>query len=309
MISSVEMPGFDLEEYFSSPYENSTSYVGSSLSGRWHFKPVDDGKFIMRIAPDALVTNFCYDSQKRLYATTDEKGQASAVYGYDKSGNLADFATVRPPMGNVAGGKATVAYLIPWGTNSAARVLARLYRSSVRVHQADKEFKLEGKTYPRGSLIIKVKDNPANLFEILKAVSQKESLEIYATNTSWVEEGVNFGSTEVNYLKKPKIAMAYNTPVSSTSVGWTRFLLERAYEYPVTVIHTNQLRGADLSKYNVLILPDAWGRYGDQVGEAGVRKLKDWVQQGGTLIAYGSATQWLTEEKIGLLAKRRYILY
>ena len=221
------------------------------------------------------------------------------------SGNLADFATVRPPMGNVAGGKATVAYLIPWGTNSAARVLASLHRSSVRVHQADKEFKLEGKTYPRGSLIIKVKDNPANLFEILKAVSQKESLEIYATNTSWVEEGVNFGSTEVNYLKKPKIAMAYNTPVSSNSVGWTRFLLERAYEYPVTVIHTNQLRGADLSKYNVLILPDAWGGYGDQVGEAGVRKLKDWVQQGGTLIAYGSATQWLTEEKIGLLATTR----
>ncbi|MFZ2658084.1 MAG: hypothetical protein WAX69_24340 [Victivallales bacterium] len=91
MVSSVESPGFDLQEYFNS-YDSSTSYLSSTLSGRWDFKSVDDGKYVVRASPDSVMTNFCYDGKKRLYATTDEKGQALAVYNYDKAGNLANFA-------------------------------------------------------------------------------------------------------------------------------------------------------------------------------------------------------------------------
>ncbi|HCE46535.1 MAG TPA: hypothetical protein DET40_23565 [Lentisphaeria bacterium] len=91
MASSVESPGFDLQEYFNS-YDSSKSYLSSKLSGRWDFRSVDDGKYIVRVSPDSLMTNFCYDGKKRLYATTDEKGQAFAVYNYDKAGNLANFA-------------------------------------------------------------------------------------------------------------------------------------------------------------------------------------------------------------------------
>jgi YD repeat-containing protein len=91
MVSSVESPGFDLQEYYNS-YDGSKSYLSSTLSGRWDFRSVDDGKFVVRASPDSLMTNFCYDGNKRLYATTDEKGQALAVCKYDKAGNLANFA-------------------------------------------------------------------------------------------------------------------------------------------------------------------------------------------------------------------------
>jgi hypothetical protein len=207
--------------------------------------------------------------------------------------------------GQIQGGKAQLAYLIPWGTNSAAKALATLHRKGIRVFSADKDFNLNGRKYPRGTLIIKVKDNPDNLHETLTEISQAENLEIIATNSSWVDEGVNFGSGEVQFLKKPKIVMAYNTPTSSYSVGWTRYLIEQAYGYPVTIVHTDQLGGADLSKYNVMILPHAFGSYDREIGENGAKKIKDWVQDGGTLIAYGEATHWLTGEKVGLLATNR----
>ncbi|MGH7597976.1 MAG: M14 family metallopeptidase, partial [bacterium] len=203
----------------------------------------------------------------------------------------------------IFGGKAQLAYLIPWGANAVAKALASLHRQDIRVFSTDMEFTLNGRKYPRGTLIVKVKDNPDNLHETLAEIAKTENLEIIATNSSWVDDGVNFGSGNVQFLEKPKIVLAYNTPASSLSVGWTRYLIEQAYGYPVTIIHTNQLSGADLSKYNVLILPDAFGSYDRELGEGDA--IKDWVRAGGTLITYGNATQWLTGEKVGLLATSR----
>jgi hypothetical protein len=181
--------------------------------------------------------------------------------------------------------------------------LAALQREGIRVHGSDQTFTLAGRQYSRGTLIIKIKDNPNNLYEKLSEISQAENVEIISTNSSWVDDGVNFGSGQVNFLEKPKIALAYNTPVSSTSAGWTRYLIEQAYNYPVTIIHTEQLSNADLSKYNVIILPEAFGSYDRPLGDGSA--IKDWIRRGGTLITYGNATQWLTGEKVGLLATTR----
>ena len=201
--------------------------------------------------------------------------------------------------------KAALAYLVPWGTNAAAKALASLLRDDIRVHSADKEFTQNGKKFTRGTLIVKVKDNPDTLHVMLQRLVNEEHVEVVPTNSGWVEEGPNFGSGNVQYVKKPKIVLAYNSPTSSLSAGATRFILERKYAYPVTIMHTGQLRSADLSKYNVLILPDTWGGYDRDLGESGARQLKDWVQKGGTLITFGGATQWLTGEKVGLLGTSR----
>jgi hypothetical protein len=223
----------------------------------------------------------------------------------NSAGNFSVLGQEASGTGQIVGGKAQLAYLIPWGTNSAAKALAALHRQGVRVFSTDQEFTLNGKKYPRGTLIIKTKDNPNHLLDMLTEIAKAENLEIIATNTSWVDEGVNFGSGEVQFLEKPKIVMAYNTPTSSSSVGWTRYLIEQAYGYPVTIMHTNQLGSADLSKYNVMILPNAFGSYDREIGEDGAGKIKNWVQGGGTLITFGNATYWLTSEKVGLLSTNR----
>lgn len=221
------------------------------------------------------------------------------------------FAVLHQPIqvrGQIKGGQARLAYLIPWGSHSAAKALAQLFRREVRVFSSDKPFVLHQVKFPAGSLIIKVKNNPETLHQILTEVAAQTGVDIYATNTSWVEAGVNFGSGEVHYLKQPKVALAYQVPTHPYSVGWTRYVLEQKYQYPVTILNTRQLGRFDLTKYNVLILPNAlrfFGSYDQFLGESGAKKLKTWVQNGGTLVTFGEATHWLTEKKVGLLATSR----
>jgi hypothetical protein len=58
----------------------------------------------------------------------------------------------------------------------------------------------------------------------------------------------------------------------------------------------------DLTRYDVLVLPS--GDYGEALGEGPVKRLRDWVGAGGTLVALGEASRWLTREKVGLLDTR-----
>ena len=217
------------------------------------------------------------------------------------SGNFTTLKQLPQPVGVVKGGKAGLAYLIPWGTQSAAAALADLFRQEVRVHSSDKGFRLNGTNFPRGTLIVKVQDNPADLSDRMQKLAAAHGVDVYPTDSSWVDDGPNFGSRNVNYLPRPKIALAYNTPTSPNSVGWTRFVLEQRYGCSVTVIRTEQLRMADLTKYNVLILPD--GNYGTILGDGA--KMKEWVSNGGTLIALANATSWLSDERVGLLPVKR----
>lgn len=207
------------------------------------------------------------------------------------------------PVGQLRGGQAKLAYLIPWGTQSAASALADLFRQEVRIHSYDKGFKLNGADFPAGTLVVKLKDNPANLHERMTKLAAEHGVDVYPTDTAWVEDGPNFGSSNVSYLPRPRVAIAYNQPVSGNSVGWLRYLIEQRYGYPVTTIRADQLRGADLSRYNVLILPDTFGGYTAQLGDGA--SLREWVQRGGTLIGLAGATAWLADEKVNLLAIKR----
>ena len=123
---------------------------------------------------------------------------------------------------------------------------------------------------------------------------------IYGTNSGWVDDGVNFGSRYVVPIRKPAIAIAWDTPSQSGSAGATRFVLERQYGYPVTPIRTAQLGGTDLSKFQVLILPSG-GNYAGILGEGGIERVKDWVAAGGTIVALGDAVNFLGNSKVELL--------
>ncbi|MGH9836212.1 MAG: M14 family metallopeptidase [Blastocatellia bacterium] len=205
------------------------------------------------------------------------------------------------PLGQMRSGQAKLGYLIPWGTQSAASALADLFRQDVRVHSSDKAFKLNQTNFPAGTLIVKVKDNPNDLPERIVKLIAEHGVDVHSTDSAWVDEGPNFGSNNVRYLPRPRVAVAYNTPVSPNSVGWLRYLIEQRYGYPVTTIRTEQLRQFDLNKYNVLILPD--GNYTPQLGDGAW--LRDWINKGGVLIGLAGATNWLSEERVNLLPTKR----
>jgi hypothetical protein len=202
---------------------------------------------------------------------------------------------------------APVVYAIAWGTQAAARALAAIFRAGLRVACADKPFRLLGETFPAGSLVLHRADNPDDLGERLAAIARDSGARVLASPTTWVEDGINLGSNKVRHLEAPKIALAWREPTQSYSAGWTRYVLEQAYGHPVTIVPTRGLASADLQRYNVLILPDARGGeggYGSALGKA-LPRLKHWIEGGGTLVAFGEATRWLTEKEIGLLPSKQ----
>ncbi len=215
------------------------------------------------------------------------------------------FESVRPeriPPGKVSG-KASVAYLVAGNTQAAGRLLAAALRQELYILSADKPFTQDGRTYPAGTLIFKVKDNPADLPQRLEKLARATGADIQPTNTGWVEDGVNFGSRYVVRVRKPNVALAWDRPVSSSSAGWARFVLEREFSYPVTALRAQSLASADLSRFQTLILPEGFGEgYSQTFGPRGTQRLKDWVAAGGTLVGIGSAVSYLADPKVKLLA-------
>lgn len=203
----------------------------------------------------------------------------------------------------VAGGPAEVAYLVPWGTRPAVRLLARAFRAGLRVKSSDLPFTHDDRRYPGGTLIIDVADNPADLGDTLDALARETGAEVVAVNDSWVTDGPNFGSANIVRHSAPKVAMAWDEPASQLVAGNTRFVIERQFDYPVTAIRTAELGSHRLSGYQVLILPS--GDYLAALGDATVENLKGWVADGGVLIGIDAAMRFLADPSIDLLAVRR----
>lgn len=218
-----------------------------------------------------------------------------------------DFSRVYPKeinAGKVTGGKASVAYLVPWGTQSAGRFLAAAERENIRVWTADEAFTIPGRKFTSGALIVKVHDNAANIHDRVNSLAEQSGAEVLAVASGWTDEGPNFGSNSVQLMRKPEIAIAWDAPTGAGSAGSTRFVLERQFGYPTTPIRTANLNTADLSKFNVLILPDSGGLgggYGNSITAAGIDNIKRWVTNGGTLIGIEGALAFLTDSRAGFL--------
>jgi hypothetical protein len=220
--------------------------------------------------------------------------------GVEVQGKFETAKAARVLPGSVHGEKAAVAYLARWGSLAAGRLLTAALRQNVKVHSSDKPLAQNGNSFPAGTLIFKVAGNSADLGERLARLARETGADVYATSSGWVEEGVNFGSRYVAALKKPAIAMAWDTPASALSAGAARFVLERQYGYPVTPVRIAQLTATELARFQVLILPESTG-YAGVLGDAGILRIKEWVQGGGTIVALGSAVSFLAEPRAGLL--------
>ena len=93
--------------------------------------------------------------------------------------------------------------------------------------------------------------------------------------------------------------MAWDAGTQPMSAGWTRYTLERRFGQPVTAVRVGSLGRVDLTRVDVLVLPS--GTYTGLAGD-GLRRIKDWVTAGGTLITIAEASRWAARDNVGLLS-------
>jgi hypothetical protein len=215
----------------------------------------------------------------------------------------ADTALIQP--GKLVQGDAKVAYVIAAGSTATTRFMAEALKAGIIVRQMEAAFKLEGQAFSAGSLVVLGGDNGPQLEESLAKLAASSGATITGFKSSWVTDGPSLGSDKALKLRDPKIALAWDSPADRNSAGATRYVLERKFSVPITPIRARRFANAALAEYDVIILPDGEGDYQAAFGQAGVRNLKNFVQQGGVLLSMGSATSWLAEPDVDLTGLRR----
>lgn len=201
-------------------------------------------------------------------------------------------------------GDGRVAFVARWDGPSTAAALVSLLREGIKVGTAEKQFVIEGRSFPMGSLVIRRAANPDDLVARLMPIAAASGVEFVGVNTSFADAGLDLGSNRVRPLRLPAVGVLWDEPTSPLSAGHLRFALERFFGCPVTLLRGRALAQARLADFDVLLLPDSWGsgRYAEILGQAGASKLGAWVREGGVLIAVGYAAAWLTGENVALLA-------
>ncbi|MDH5588973.1 MAG: M14 family zinc carboxypeptidase [Gemmatimonadota bacterium] len=194
---------------------------------------------------------------------------------------------------------ARVAYLMPWGTATAAAV-AEALREGIRVRSAGGKFTLHGREYAMGTAIVRISDNDSHLAARLGAIAARHEVEVVPVDDSYVRDGISLGSEAVRALREPRVLLVYDAPASSLSAGWARYVLERRYGQRTTVVRASTLGRVLLSEYDVLVFPN--GDFGRAVSSALVRRIQDWMRDGGTVITMAGSTAWAADEDVGLLA-------
>ena len=188
-------------------------------------------------------------------------------------------------------------YISKWNSMQDASFLTELLMNNIKVRFSEKALSFNGDKFDRGSLIITKSDNNNNS-EFNKTVTDlanKHQRHLYASPTSFSDNGTDFGSSDVKLVNKKRIAVLKGDGVSSLSYGAIWHFFETQLNYPITSIDTDYLNRIELSNYDVLVLPE--GYYGSVIKEEATEALKDWVRMGGKVIAVGSAVGFFQDKE------------
>ena len=192
-------------------------------------------------------------------------------------------------VNQAAPASALAGYIVPWESMQDASFLADLLQKDIRVRFSEKELQIQRKTFPKGSLVITKSDNRNNerFTEIVTKSANEFGQTLFVANTSFSDNGTDFGSSDVKIINKNRIAVLKGQGVSSLSFGSIWHFMEQQLHYPITVIDTEYFNVDLLNQIDVLVLPSGW--YNRVLNDGALSDLKNWIQKGGKVIAFDNA--------------------
>ena len=200
--------------------------------------------------------------------------------------------------------KSNYAYILDWDDYNTPAALNHLQKNGVISYSAYKPFSIKVneddyvKSFNRGTVMVPVskqKVDSEKLFEVVKSTQEKFNLPVFSTETGYSSAGIDLGSNFFRINKKVKVAMLIGDGVSSYEAGEVWHLLDTRVHIPLTKIKLNQFNRTSLDKYTTLVMVS--GTY-NQISDFGIKKIKDWVGKGNTLITIGSASSWAIKKEI-----------
>ena len=215
-------------------------------------------------------------------------------------------------VGTLTNANAEYAYVIEWKQRYAPKALALLWQKGYRVRSATEAFRLGNHSFSEGSLIILNGRNlgkKATIATDMADIAVSSQVDIQGFDTGRMLEGRDLGSPRNRPVKQPKIALLVDEPFSSYTAGQIYYLFDQETHLPIQRIRTSALQQTalppfrqrygriDLKDFDVLILPGGGNGLRHVFKREQLDMLKEWVREGGVLVATENAANYFTAEQ------------
>ncbi|WP_440067542.1 M14 family metallopeptidase [Tenacibaculum discolor] len=201
-----------------------------------------------------------------------------------------EVTKLQPKQGTIQQ-KSSVGYLFSWNEYNTPKALNAILEKGLRAKVAMKKFVNDGNSYDYGTIFIPAQNQELNgneLFDFLGKVANENHIEIKGASTG-LNEGIDLGSRNFEAVKRQKVAMLVGNGVTSYDAGEIWHLLDQRYDMKLTKLDTQYATRVNLDKYTTIIVPNS-----RSIDKNLVEKLKVWVRNGGVLIGYRNAVNWLS---------------
>ncbi len=184
------------------------------------------------------------------------------------------------------------AYLLDWHSYLAPKALNMILEKGLRAKVSMEEFTFEGDEYAAGTIMIPVQNQKLEqdeLYSFITEVSKTSHIAIKGIPTG-MTGGINLGSNQFRAIEPQQVAILVGGSISSYDAGEIWHLFDQRYDMKITKLDLKDLSGSDLSRYTDIIVPSTWG---GGLNDGIATQLKDWTKNGGTIIVFRSAVNWL----------------
>jgi hypothetical protein len=200
--------------------------------------------------------------------------------------------------------ESSYAYAIPWKGIKSAEFLCSALKRGLKIRYSDEAFESGSMRFEKGTLLVLPAGNAnfsVNGKELVKGLVRETGVQAYPIGSGLVDKGPDFGSEKIHLIRRPRVALMTGEGVSSNEAGEVWHFFDQSLHYPLSLINADDLSRINLRNYDVLILPD--GDYRFLKDKSRTDELKEWVQQGGKLIAEEEAVEVLSKTDWALKTK------
>lgn len=207
-----------------------------------------------------------------------------------------DLLTTVLENGGIVESEGDYALLMNWDEYYSPAALQKILSADLKAFSSTQRFKIESKSYDFGTIMIPLTDQSLSKDDIIslsKNLAEEYSVHFTRVSTGLSENGINLGSGSFSKIEKPKVAVISGKGTHSYYVGEAWYVLDQRFDMPVTLLDMNNFNSVDLSEYTTIVLITR----GSEFSESNIQKIKSWITKGGTLLAYGSGSEFLIKNE------------
>ena len=193
------------------------------------------------------------------------------------------------------------AYAFEWNDYFAPAMLQQLLEVDVTVRSSEAPFNAiltDGREVElaAGTIVVpRALSQPARFVEHIREAARLTGVKVYSIGSGLTPKGADLGSRTMTAITQPEVLLVGGDGTSSSEAGEIWHYLDTRVGFSPTIIEKARLPKVNFATYSHIIFVS--GSYGD-MDEDVMRRLTDWVRQGGVLIGQKSALRFFVSRDL-----------